>query len=116
MRIFRAPRNGKKFPCSPRRLAVSRAATSSCLRVCPTVSNTTSRRAPLTSKHYNIHVTDLSAVKQTQCHLIRTCGKWTGMPPETEERGGDLRAVIGTEVELQVVTGSSAAGRPDSAR
>ena len=29
---------------------------------------------------------------------------WTGMPPEVEERGGDLRAVTGTEAELEVST------------
>jgi hypothetical protein len=29
---------------------------------------------------------------------------WTGMPSETEERGGDLRAVIGTEAELDIFT------------
>jgi hypothetical protein len=29
---------------------------------------------------------------------------WTGMQPEVEERGGDLRAVTGTEAELEVST------------
>jgi hypothetical protein len=56
----------------------------------------------MTSKHFNIHVTDLPAVKQ-----IRVTYKypaWTGMPSEVEERGGDLRALAGTEALLEVST------------
>ncbi len=56
----------------------------------------------LTSKHYNIHVTDLPSVKQIR--VTYHYPKWTGMPSEIEERGGDLRAVVGTEAELDVVT------------
>jgi hypothetical protein len=56
----------------------------------------------MTSKHFNIHVTDLPAVKQIR--VTYHYPTWTGMPSEVEERGGDLRAVIGTEAELEVST------------
>ena len=56
----------------------------------------------MTSKHYNIRVTDLPAVKQIR--VTYHYPAWTGMPPEVEERGGDLRAVNGTEAELEVRT------------
>src|ERR1700691_1592300 len=56
----------------------------------------------MASKHFNIHVTDLPAVKQIR--VPYHFPTWTGMPSEVEERGGDLRAVIGTEAELEVST------------
>jgi hypothetical protein len=56
----------------------------------------------MTSKHFNIHVTDLPAVKQIR--VTYHYPAWTGMPSEIEERGGDLRAVTGTEAELEVST------------
>ncbi len=56
----------------------------------------------MTSKHFNIRVTDLPAVKQIR--VTYHYPAWTGLPAETEERGGDLRAVIGTEAELEVST------------
>ncbi len=56
----------------------------------------------MTSKHYNIRVTDLPAVKQIR--VTYHYPSWTGMPAEMEERGGDLRAVAGTEAELDVTT------------
>ena len=56
----------------------------------------------MASKHFNIKVTDLPAVKQIR--VTYHYPAWTGMPAETEERGGDLRAVIGTEAELAVST------------
>jgi hypothetical protein len=54
------------------------------------------------SKHYNIRVTDLPAVKQIR--VTYRYPAWTGMPSEVEERGGDLRAVAGTEAELEIAT------------
>jgi len=57
---------------------------------------------PMTSQHFNIRVTDLPAVKQIR--VTYHYPAWTGMPSETEERGGDLRAVTGTEAALDVVT------------
>ena len=56
----------------------------------------------MTSKRFNIHVTDLPAVKQIR--VTYHYPAWTGMPSEVEERGGDLRAVTGTEAELEVST------------
>jgi hypothetical protein len=56
----------------------------------------------MTSEHFNIRVTDLPAVKQIR--VTYRYPTWTGMPSETEERGGDLRAVKGTEADLEVMT------------
>src|SRR5580698_5230665 len=56
----------------------------------------------MTSKHFKIRVTDLPSVKQIR--VTYHYPKWTGMPSEIEERGGDLRAVTGTEAELEVST------------
>jgi hypothetical protein len=56
----------------------------------------------MTSKHFNIRVSDLPAVKQIR--VTYHFPAWTGMPSEIEERGGDLRAVIGTQAELEVST------------
>ncbi len=56
----------------------------------------------MTSRHFNILVTDLPAVKQIR--VTYHYPRWTGLPPEVEQRGGDLRAVTGTEAELEVST------------
>src|SRR3984893_1982334 len=56
----------------------------------------------MTSKHFNIRVTDLPSVKQIR--VTYHFPTWTGMPAEIEERGGDLRAVTGTTAELDVST------------
>src|ERR1700685_3872420 len=56
----------------------------------------------MTSEHFNIRVTDLPAVKQIR--VTYHYPAWTGMPPEIEERGGDLRALIGTDDALQVLS------------
>jgi len=56
----------------------------------------------MTSKHFQIRVSDLPMVKQIR--VTYHYPAWTGLPPEVEERGGDLRAVIGTEAELEVTT------------
>ena len=56
----------------------------------------------MASKRFNIRVTDLPAVKQIR--VTYHYPAWTGMPSEVEERGGDLRAVTGTEAELEVST------------
>ena len=56
----------------------------------------------MTSKHFNIRVSDLPAVKQIR--VTYHYPAWTGMPSYVEERGGDLRAVVGTEAELDVAT------------
>ena len=56
----------------------------------------------MTSQHFNIRVTDLPAVKQIR--VTYHYPAWTGMPSEIEERSGDLRAVVGTQAELEVST------------
>ena len=55
---------------------------------------------PMTSKRFHIRVTDLPAVKQIR--VTYHYPAWTGMPAEVEERGGDLRAVTGTEAALEI--------------
>src|SRR5581483_11975708 len=51
---------------------------------------------------------DLPVVKQIR--VTYHYPAWTGMPPEIEERGGDLRAVAGTEAELNISTDRALAG------
>jgi len=54
----------------------------------------------MTSKHFNIHVTDLPAVKQIRVTL--SLPRLDRHAFRRRERSGDLRAVIGTEAELDV--------------
>lgn len=56
----------------------------------------------LSSKHFNIRVTDLPSVKQIK--VTYRFPAWTGMPPDIEERAGDLRAVVGTQADLEIAT------------
>ena len=56
----------------------------------------------MTSNRFHIRVTDLPAVKQIR--VTYHYPAWTGMPPDVEPRGGDLRAVTGTEAELEIST------------
>jgi hypothetical protein len=56
---------------------------------------------PVHSKHFNFRVVDLPAVKQIQ--VTYHYPKWTGMQLVSEEHGGDLRALEGTDAELTVV-------------
>ena len=55
---------------------------------------------PITSQHYKVRVVDLPAVKQI--HVTYHYPKWTGMKEVSEERGGDLRALEGTDADLEV--------------
>ena len=55
---------------------------------------------PLTSRHYKVRVVDLPSVKQLK--VTYHYPKWTGMAPVSEDRGGDLRALEGTNAELTV--------------
>ncbi len=57
---------------------------------------------PLRSRHFNIRVADLPSVKQIR--VTYHFPPWTGMQPATEERGGDLRAIEGTEASLEILT------------
>jgi archaellum component FlaC len=54
----------------------------------------------LRSRHYNLRVTNLPAVKQIR--VTYHFPAWTGQRDATEDHGGDLRAVEGTEAELNV--------------
>jgi hypothetical protein len=55
---------------------------------------------PLRSRHFNLRVTDLPFVKQIR--VTYHFPPWTGMQPAVEEHGGDLRAIEGTEANLEV--------------
>ena len=52
------------------------------------------------SKHFNFRVVDLPAVKQLA--VTYHYPRWTAMHQVSEEHGGDLRALEGTEAELTV--------------
>ena len=56
----------------------------------------------LRSRHFNIKVADLPAIKQIR--VTYHYPSWTGQPPATEERSGDLSAVEGTQAELAITT------------
>ena len=57
---------------------------------------------PLDSKHFNIRVLDLPNVKNVR--VTYRYPSWTHLQNVTEDRGGDLRAVEGTEADLEVET------------
>ena len=57
---------------------------------------------PLDSKHFNIRVLDLPNVKNVR--VTYRYPSWTHLQNVTEERGGDLRAVEGTDADLEVET------------
>ena len=55
---------------------------------------------PLESSHYTVRVLDLPTVKEIG--VTYRYPKWTGMKPVTEEHSGDLRAIEGTEADLEI--------------
>ena len=57
---------------------------------------------PLRSRHYNIRVLDLAEVKNIR--VTYHYPDWTHLQNVVEERGGDLRAVEGTEANLEIQT------------
>jgi hypothetical protein len=57
---------------------------------------------PLRSRHFNIRVLDLPGVKNVR--VTYRYPEWTRMQQVVEERGGDLRAVEGTDADLEVET------------
>ncbi len=57
---------------------------------------------PLQSKHFNLKVVDLANVKQIR--VTYKFPSWTGLKNQVEEHGGDLRAVEGTEADLEILT------------
>jgi hypothetical protein len=56
----------------------------------------------LHSPHYNIRVVDMPGVKNVR--VTYRFPDWTHRPAITEESGGDLRAVEGTQADLEVTT------------
>jgi hypothetical protein len=55
---------------------------------------------PLESTHYTLRVLDLPSVKEIR--VTYNYPKWTGMKPVSEEHSGDLRAIEGTDAELEI--------------
>ncbi len=58
----------------------------------------------LKSAEHHIKVVDLPRIESLR--LTYNYPKWTGLPGRSEESGGDIRAVAGTRVGLEVVTDS----------
>jgi hypothetical protein len=57
---------------------------------------------PLRSRHFHIRVLDLPGVKNVR--VTYHYPEWTRLQNLVEERGGDLRAVEGTEADLEIET------------
>jgi len=57
---------------------------------------------PLRSRHFRIRVTDVPAIKQIR--VTYRFPAWTGTSPSTEDHGGDLRALEGTDADLEITT------------
>lgn len=55
---------------------------------------------PLTSPHYKVRVVDLPSVKAIR--VTYHYPKWTGMKSVTEEHSGDLRALEGTDAQVEL--------------
>jgi hypothetical protein len=55
----------------------------------------------LHSRHFNIRVVDLPGVKQIR--VTYRYPNWTGLQNVVDEHGGDLRAVEGTDADLEIV-------------
>jgi len=55
---------------------------------------------PLRSRHFRIRVTDVPSVKQIR--VTYHYPPWTGLGPRVEEHGGDLRAIEGSEANLEI--------------
>ena len=60
------------------------------------------------SSTYKIHVVDLPTVKNVR--VTYSYPSWTGMKSETEDPGGDLRAVEGTVAKLEIQTDRALSG------
>ena len=54
------------------------------------------------SPHFHLRVADIPTVKQIR--VTYHAPEWTKLADRTEEHGGDLRAVEGTEAHLEVIT------------
>ena len=54
----------------------------------------------LRSPHFHIRVTDVPAVKQIR--VTYRFPAWTGIPSSTDDHGGDLHAIEGTDADLEI--------------
>jgi hypothetical protein len=54
----------------------------------------------LRSPHFHIRVTDVPAVKQIR--VTYRFPSWTGIPTSTDDHGGDLHAIEGTDADLEI--------------
>lgn len=57
---------------------------------------------PMHSRHFKIRVTDVPTVKQIR--VTYHYPPWTNMRSVTDQRGGDLHAIEGTEADLEITT------------
>jgi hypothetical protein len=57
---------------------------------------------PLKSRHYNLKVVDVAGIKQIR--VTYHYPSWTEMPASTDEHGGDIHAIQGTQADLEVTT------------
>ena len=57
---------------------------------------------PLISAHYKVRVVDLPGVKQI--NVSYHYPQWTGLKAVTEEHSGDLRAIEGTDAQIEIQT------------
>jgi hypothetical protein len=57
---------------------------------------------PLISEHYKVRVVDLPGVKQI--NVTYHYPEWTGLKQVTEEHSGDLRAIEGTDAQIEIQT------------
>jgi hypothetical protein len=55
---------------------------------------------PLASPHFKVRVVDLPSVKDV--HVTYKYPAWTSMKPVIEEHSGDLRAIEGTDAEIEL--------------
>jgi hypothetical protein len=55
---------------------------------------------PLVSPHYKVKVVDLPDVKQM--NVTYHYPQWTGLKPVTQEHTGDLRAIEGTDAQVEI--------------
>src|SRR5450759_485347 len=97
MPAIRVLPNGSRSPCAR---SPELPDSNSFSRAFPKASNTMSK--PLRSRHFNIRVLDLPGVKNVR--VTYRYPEWTRMQNVVEERGGDLRAVEGTQADLEVQT------------
>ena len=57
---------------------------------------------PIVSPHYKLRVVDLPGIKQI--NVTYHYPSWTGLKSVTEEHSGDLRAIEGTDAQVQIQT------------